>query len=58
MQVIAWSENLDLDKCKELECIYHVVKEDLIKTSDYISIHVQGGERYTRIVLPLKSLTK
>ena len=24
---------------------FHVAKEDLIKTSDYISIHVQGGDR-------------
>ena len=45
MQVIAWSENLDLDKCKELN-VLPCSKEDLIKTSDYISIRVQGGERY------------
>ena len=45
MQVIAWSENLDLNKCKELD-VLPCSKEDLIKTSDYISIHVQGGERY------------
>ncbi len=45
MQVVAWSENLDLDKCKELD-VLPCTKEDLIKTSDYISIHVQGGERY------------
>jgi phosphoglycerate dehydrogenase-like enzyme len=38
MQVMAWSENLNLDKCKELDV--------LIKTSDFLSIHVQGGERY------------
>ncbi len=45
MQVIAWSENLDLDKCTELE-VLPSSKEDLIKNSDFISIHVQGGERY------------
>ena len=45
MQVMAWSENLDLDKCKELN-VLPCSKEDLIKNSDYISIHVQGGERY------------
>jgi len=45
MQVIAWSENLDLNKCKELD-VLPCSKEDLIKTSDYISIHVRGGERY------------
>ena len=45
MQVMAWSENLDLDKCKDLN-VLPCSKEDLIKTSDYISIHVQGGDRY------------
>ena len=45
MQVIAWSENLDLNKCTELE-VLPSTKEDLIKNSDFISIHVQGGERY------------
>src|SRR6056300_83047 len=45
MQVIAWSENLNLDKCKELD-VLPCSKEDLIKTSDFLSIHVQGGERY------------
>ena len=45
MQVIAWSENLNLDKCKELE-VLPCSKEDLIQNSDFLSIHVQGGERY------------
>jgi len=45
MQVIAWSENLNLNKCKELN-VLPSSKEDLIKNSDFISIHVQGGERY------------
>ena len=45
MQVIAWSENLNLDKCKEL-AVLPSSKEDLIENSDFISIHVQGGERY------------
>ena len=45
MQVMAWSENLNLDKCKELD-VLPCSKEDLIKTSDFLSIHVQGGERY------------
>ena len=44
MQVMAWSENLNLDKCKELE-VLPCTKEDLIKNSDFLSIHVQGGER-------------
>ena len=45
MQVIAWSENLSLDKCKELN-VLPSTKEDLIQNSDFISIHVQGGDRY------------
>ncbi len=49
MQVIAWSENLDLNKCKELD-VLPCSKEDLISTSDFISIHVQGGERYKNCI--------
>ncbi len=45
MEVMAWSENLSLDKCKELD-VLPSSKEDLIKNADFISIHVQGGERY------------
>ena len=45
MEVMAWSENLNLDNCKELD-VLPCSKEDLIKNSDVISIHVQGGERY------------
>ena len=45
MQIMAWSENLDLDKCKELD-VLPSSKEDLVRNSDFISIHVQGGERY------------
>ena len=49
MQVMAWSENLDLDKCKELD-VLPSTKEDLITNSDFISIHVQGGERYKDLI--------
>ena len=45
MEVMAWSENLSLDKCKELD-VLPCSKEDLIQNSDFISVHVQGGERY------------
>tara|TARA_B100001287_G_scaffold83725_1_gene69868 strand:- start:18 stop:968 length:951 start_codon:yes stop_codon:yes gene_type:complete len=45
MQVMAWSENLDLGKCKELD-VLPCSKDDLIKNSDFLSIHVQGGGRY------------
>ena len=49
MQVIAWSENLDLNKCKELD-VLPSTKEDLLTNSDFISIHVQGGERYKNLI--------
>ncbi len=45
MEVMAWGENLSLDKCKELG-VLPCSKEDLIQNSDFLSIHVQGGERY------------
>ena len=44
MQVMAWSENLNLNNCKELD-VLPCSKEDLIKNSDFLSIHVQGGDR-------------
>ena len=56
MQVMAWSENLSLDKCKELD-VLPCSKEDLIKNSDFLSIHVQGGERY-KDCITLKELDK
>ncbi len=49
MQVMAWSENLNLDICKELN-VLPCSKEDLIKNSDFLSIHVQGGERYKNCI--------
>jgi len=49
MQVMAWSDNLDLNKCKELN-VLPSSKEDLIKNSDFLSIHVQGGERYKNCI--------
>ena len=56
MQVMAWSENLNLDICKELD-VLPCSKEDLIKTSDFLSIHVQGGERY-KDCITIKELDK
>ena len=49
MQVMAWSENLNLDTCKELD-VLPCSKEDLIQNSDFISIHVQLGERYKELI--------
>ena len=56
MQVMAWSENLNLDKCKELD-VLPCSKDDIIKNSDFLSIHVQGGERYKNCIT-IKELDK
>ena len=56
MQVMAWSENLNLEICKELD-VLPCTKEDLLKNSDFLSIHVQGGERYKNCIT-LKELDK
>jgi D-3-phosphoglycerate dehydrogenase len=49
MQVMAWSENLNLEKCKELD-VLPCNKDDILQNSDFISIHVQGGERYKELI--------
>ena len=56
MEVMAWSENLNLDDCKELD-ILPCSKEDLIINSDFLSIHVQGGEKY-KDCITIKELKK
>jgi len=56
MQIMAWSENLDLNKCKELD-VLPCSKDDIIKNSDFLSIHVQGGERYKNCIT-IKELDK
>ena len=56
MQVMAWSENLNLYDCKELD-VLPCSKEDLIINSDFLSIHVQGGERY-KDCITIKELDK
>ena len=56
MEVMAWSENLNLDTCKELD-VLPCSKDDLIKNSDFLSIHVQGGERY-KDCITLKEMDK
>ena len=49
MQVVAWSENLDLNQCKKLD-VLPVNKEDLLKTSDFVSIHVVLSDRYKELI--------
>ena len=49
MQVCAWSENLDLSHANELG-VLPMSKEDLLKNSDIISIHLVLGERYKNLI--------
>ena len=49
MEVCAWSENLNLSHANELG-VLPMTKEDLIKNSDIISIHVVYGERYKNLI--------
>ena len=49
MEVCAWSENLNLTHANELG-VLPMTKEDLIKNSDIISIHVVYGDRYNNLI--------
>ena len=49
MEVCAWSENLNLSNANELG-ILPMSKEDLLKNSDIISIHLVLGERYKNLI--------
>ena len=49
MEVCAWSENLNLSHANELE-VLPMSKEDLLKNSDIISIHLVLGERYKNLI--------
>ena len=49
MEVCAWSENLSLAHANELG-VLPMSKEDLIKSSDIISIHLVLGERYKNLI--------
>tara|TARA_E500000178_G_scaffold101979_1_gene101457 strand:- start:1653 stop:2168 length:516 start_codon:yes stop_codon:yes gene_type:complete len=49
MEVCAWSENLNLSHANDLG-VLPMSKEDLIKNSDIISIHLVFGERYKNLI--------
>ncbi len=49
MEVCAWSENLNLSSASELG-VLPMSKEDLLKNSDIISIHLVLGERYKNLI--------
>ncbi len=49
MEVSAWSENLNLSEANKLK-VLPMSKDDLIKTSDILSIHVVLGDRYKNLI--------
>jgi len=49
MEVCAWSENLNLKHANELG-VLPMNKEDLLKSSDIISIHLVLGDRYKNLI--------
>ena len=49
MQVVAWSENLNLSHANELG-VLPISKEDLFKQSDIISLHVVLSDRYKNFI--------
>src|SRR6056300_964982 len=48
MEVCAWSENLNLTHANEIG-VLPMSKEDLLKSSDIVSIHLVLGERYKHL---------
>ena len=49
MQVVAWSENLNLSEADKLG-VLPMSKEELFRQSDIISLHVVLGERYKNLI--------
>ena len=49
MEVCAWSENLDLTHANKIG-VLPMTKEDLLKTSDIISIHVVLNDKYKNLI--------
>jgi phosphoglycerate dehydrogenase-like enzyme len=54
MKVLAWSQNLTAEKCREAGVEY-AAKEDLFRNADIVTIHVQLSER-TRGLIGTKEL--
>ena len=49
MQVVAWSENLNLSEADKLG-VLPMSKEELFRQSDIVSLHVVLGERYKNLI--------
>ena len=55
MQVVAWSENLNLSEADKLG-VLPMSKEELFRQSDIISLHVVLGERYKNLITSLSEV--
>ena len=49
MNICAWSENLNLSHAREIG-VLPMSKEDLLKNSDIVSIHLVLGDRYRNLI--------
>ena len=49
MQVVAWSENLNLSSANKLG-VLPMSKEELLKQSDIVSLHLVLGDRYKNLI--------
>ena len=49
MQVVAWSENLNLSEANKLG-VLPMTKDELLRQSDVVSLHVVLGERYKNLM--------
>ena len=49
MQVVVWSENLNLSHANELG-VLPMSKEELLKNADIVSLHIVLGERYKNLI--------
>jgi phosphoglycerate dehydrogenase-like enzyme len=49
MNVIAWSQNLTAERCKEVGATL-VTKEELLRQSDFVSLHVQLSPRTEKLI--------
>ena len=49
MQVVAWSENLNLSSANKLG-VLPMSKEELLKQSDFVSLHLVLGDRYKNLI--------
>jgi phosphoglycerate dehydrogenase-like enzyme len=49
MEVVAWSQNLTAERCREVGATL-VRKEDLLRQSDFVSLHVQLSPRTEKLI--------